>query len=73
MSESSLESLHYLAAQLAEHAERHDLLARAIVGCRGSYTVGTSRGGGEGAVVAAARTAITRSPPAALGGHESEP
>jgi hypothetical protein len=30
-------------------------------------------GGGEGAVLAAAQTAITRSPPAALGGHEPAP
>src|SRR2546421_10553976 len=41
--------------------------------CTGSYTGGTFPGGGEGAVLAAAQTATTRSPPAALDGHESEP
>ena len=55
-----------------------DLLARWLArkracACTGSYTVDTSLGGGEGAVLAAAMTATTRSPPAALDGHESGP
>ena len=40
MSESPADSLHNLAAQLADHVERHDLLARAIAGCRGWFANG---------------------------------